>query len=121
MIVISDTAPIISLLKAGHLELLEKLYGNVLVPNAVYYELTENPAYPDEAEIIKKVKWRRDAKQLKAEYIGTAGVLMLAYDKGYIGQVDVKICLDTMISNNIRLGKKICNTVMAHVGLEEVY
>lgn len=51
----------------------------------------------------------------------TAGVLMLAYDKGYIGQVDVKICLDTMISNNIRLGKKICNTVMAHVGLEEVY
>ncbi|MCI8753204.1 MAG: DUF3368 domain-containing protein [Lachnospiraceae bacterium] len=168
MIVISDTTPIISLLKAGHLELLEKLYGNVLVPNAVYYELTENPAYPDEAEIIKKVRFlsvteveniksvnvlrsvtgldegesealimydeqnadlllmderkgRRVAKQLKAEYIGTAGVLMLAYDKGYIGQADVKICLDTMINNNIRLGKKICNTVMAHVGLEEVY
>ncbi len=41
MIVISDTTPILSLLKAGHLELLEKLYGNVLVPNAVYHELTE--------------------------------------------------------------------------------
>ncbi len=45
MIVISDTTPILLLLKAGHLELLERLYGNVLVPNAVYHELTENPVY----------------------------------------------------------------------------
>ena len=71
--------------------------------------------------LMDERKGRRVAKQLKAEYIGTAGVLMLAYDKGYIGQADVKICLDTMINNNIRLGKKICNTVMAHVCLEEVY
>ncbi len=40
MIVVSDTTPIISLLKAGQLELLEKLYGNVLIPRAVYRELT---------------------------------------------------------------------------------
>ncbi len=168
MIVISDTTPILSLLKAGHLELLEKLYGNVLIPNAVYHELTENPVYIEEARIIKAIKFlslkeaenkksvnvlrsvtgldsgesealimydeqkadllliderkgRSVAKQLKVRYIGTAGILMLAYDKGYIGQPDVKICLDTMINNNIRLDKKICNTVMAHVGLEEVY
>ena len=48
MIVISDTTPIISLLKANHLELLEKLYGNVLIPEAVYQELTSNPAYEKE-------------------------------------------------------------------------
>ena len=39
------------------MELLEKLYGNVLVPNAVYHELTENPAYPEEIEIIKTVEF----------------------------------------------------------------
>jgi len=57
MIVISDTTPILSLLKAGHLELLEKLYGNVLIPNAVYHELTENPVYIEEARIIKAIKF----------------------------------------------------------------
>lgn len=55
MIVISDTTPIISLLKADQLGLLEKLYGNVLIPRAVYRELTENPRYTKEAAIIKKL------------------------------------------------------------------
>lgn len=53
MIVISDTTPVISLLKAGQLRLLQELYGTVLVPEAVYRELTENPAYKREAEIIQ--------------------------------------------------------------------
>lgn len=35
------------------MELLQKLYGNVLIPKAVYSELTENPAYSKEAEMIK--------------------------------------------------------------------
>lgn len=55
MIVISDTTPIISLLKADQLGLLEKLYGNVLIPRAVYRELTDNPRYTKEAVIIKKL------------------------------------------------------------------
>ena len=57
MIVVSDTTPIISLLKADHLELLEKLYGKVLMPEAVYQELIGNPAYEREAEIIKNAKF----------------------------------------------------------------
>ncbi len=168
MIVISDTTPVLSLLKAGCLELLEKLYGNVLVPKAVYHELTENPVYFEEAKIIKATKFfsvaevaniksvdilrsvtgldagesealimydernadlllmdehkgRRVAKQLRVKHIGTAGILMLAYDKGHIGQVEVKKCLDAMIARNIRLDKKICNIVMAHIGLDERY
>ena len=168
MIVISDTTPVLSLLKAGCLELLEKLYGNVLIPKAVYRELTENPVYFEEAKIIKATKFfsvaeaeniksvdvlrsvtgldageseallmydeknadlllidehkgRRVAKQLKVKYIGTAGILMLAYDKGYIGQVEVRNCLDAMIASDIRLDKKICNIVMAHIGLDEKY
>ena len=55
MIVVSDTTPIISLLKAEQLELLKKLYGNVLIPRAVYRELTDNPRYTKEAVIIKKL------------------------------------------------------------------
>lgn len=168
MIVISDATPILSLLKAGCLGLLEQLYGNVLIPGAVYCELTGNPLYQEEAETIRATqffsvtavenikavnvlrcvtgldagesealimydekkadlllmdehKGRSVAKQLKVRYIGTAGILMLAYDKGHIGKAEVKVCLDAMIASNIRLDKKICNTVMAHIGLDESY
>ena len=41
MIVVSDTTPIISLMKAGKLELLHKLFGVVYIPEAVYRELTD--------------------------------------------------------------------------------
>jgi predicted nucleic acid-binding protein len=39
MIVVSDTTPITTLLKAGELALLEKLFGSVVIPGAVAEEL----------------------------------------------------------------------------------
>lgn len=54
MLVISDTTPIISLMKAGKLELLQKMFETVIVPEAVYRELTENPQYSTEAKRIKE-------------------------------------------------------------------
>lgn len=52
MIVISDTTPIISLMKIEQLDLLEKLFKNVRIPVAVYNELTTNKAFKNEAELI---------------------------------------------------------------------
>lgn len=39
MIVVSDTTPITTLIKAGETDLLEKLFGSVIVPRAVAEEL----------------------------------------------------------------------------------
>ena len=80
MIVISDTTPILSLLKAGRLDLLQKLYENVIIPEAVYNELTINPLFKDErdkiagcpflkvekAENLKSVRILRDVTGLDA-------------------------------------------------------
>ena len=52
MIVIADTTPIITLLKLERLELLEKIFGQVIIPNAVYEELTANQKYLSEAKAI---------------------------------------------------------------------
>jgi hypothetical protein len=52
MIVVSDTTPLISLLKINHLELLKELYGTVIIPQAVFSELTSNKEFQSEAEII---------------------------------------------------------------------
>lgn len=54
MIVISDTTPIISLMKIDYLDILERLYENIIIPRAVYDELIINTDYDDEIDIIKR-------------------------------------------------------------------
>lgn len=57
MIVVSDTTPIISLIKINRLDLLEELFQEVLIPDAVYRELTTNQSFSAEAEEVKKAKF----------------------------------------------------------------
>ena len=48
--VVSNTTPLISLLKIEHLHLLESLYGEVIVPEVVWQEMEqgrEGPFYVD--------------------------------------------------------------------------
>lgn len=52
MIVIADTTPIITLMKLQRLDLLEKLFDTVIVPNAVYEELVSNSNYQTEAQMV---------------------------------------------------------------------
>lgn len=57
MTIISDTTPIISLIKINRLDLLEKLFGEILIPEAVFRELTTNVLFANEAEIVKSSKF----------------------------------------------------------------
>ena len=59
MIVVSDSGPLISLMKAEQLDLLHSLYGEILIPEAVYSELTTNSKYYDEAEEVKRCSFIR--------------------------------------------------------------
>lgn len=168
MIVISDTTPILSLLKAGKLELLQTLYGEILVPEAVYKELISNPAFAEEAaiiascpflavmevrnkeavELLRKVtgldageseslilygeqnadllimdehKGRSIAKKMDVEHIGTMGILMQAFDEGFLSAMDVQESLEKLLSKDIRLSKSLCNRVLKYVGLESKF
>lgn len=53
MIVVSDTTPLISLMKIGRLGLVEQLFGEVQIPEAVYAELITNPQFSEEAQQIQ--------------------------------------------------------------------
>ncbi len=57
MIVVSDTTPLISLLKINRIDLLERLFGQVLIPDAVFNELTSNEKFQLEARQIKQTKF----------------------------------------------------------------
>jgi predicted nucleic acid-binding protein len=53
MIVISNTTPIITLIKVEKLEILKELFGEVYISNGVFKELISNEIFRDEARIIK--------------------------------------------------------------------
>ena len=57
MIFVSDTTPLISLLKIKRIGLLEKLFGEVVIPQAVFTELTVDIRFAEEAEVIKNEKF----------------------------------------------------------------
>ncbi|MEC4817285.1 MAG: DUF3368 domain-containing protein [Scytonema sp. PMC 1069.18] len=55
MIIVSDTTPISELAKVDHLDLLPKLFGQVLIPQGVFNELQvgQHPA----AEFVQNLSW----------------------------------------------------------------
>jgi predicted nucleic acid-binding protein len=57
MIVVSDTTPLISLLKIDKLDLLEKLFGQVLIPKTVFNELTDDVRFKEEADKINSKEY----------------------------------------------------------------
>ena len=52
MIVVSDSTPLITLMKATQLQVLHELFGEIIIPEAVYDELTVNEKYIEEAQLI---------------------------------------------------------------------
>ena len=57
MIVVSDTTPLISLLKINRIDLLERLFGEVFIPKAVFDELTVDERFRLEADQIRQEKF----------------------------------------------------------------
>lgn len=51
MTVVSNTSPITNLAAVNQLSLLQKLYGTILIPEAVYLELTEAKIVPGTVEV----------------------------------------------------------------------
>jgi len=55
--VISNTSPIFYLHRIGLLELLKKLYGEIIIPNAVLEELEEGKKAGEDIPAIREYKW----------------------------------------------------------------
>lgn len=138
----------------------------MLIPEAVYRELTVNTMYEIEREMIQRCpfikiekvvntelvsllkkmegldaresealvlyeekgadlllidehKGRSVAKARSVDYIGTLGILMIAYDKSIMTANGVEQCLDIFLDNGIRLKYSLCNRVLKYVGLND--
>ena len=80
MIVVSDTSPITALLKVGRIELLHSLFGRVIIPPAVEFELLrDHSILPAWLEVIepRQIPWEVAAARLDA---GETQALALALE-----------------------------------------
>ena len=75
MIVISDTTPLITLMKAAKLNLLHELFGEIIIPEAVHAELTCNSEFQDEADLINKSDFITVVSVLNRETVSLFSVL----------------------------------------------
>lgn len=57
MIVVSNTSPISNLAAIGQLGLLQQLYGNVIIPTAVYQELLNSGATDPATLAVQTLDW----------------------------------------------------------------
>lgn len=70
MIVVSDTSPVTSLAAVGQLDLLHRLYGNVIIPQAVFRELTDPPGQPGGIE-VQTLSWIRSSTASDRDRVGS--------------------------------------------------
>jgi len=57
MIVVSNTSPLVNLAAIGHLGLLEKLFQNIMIPQAVYHEITAAGKGQPGAREVDSLTW----------------------------------------------------------------
>lgn len=57
MIIVSDTSPINNLAAIDQLQLLQQLYGTILIPEAVYRELTDPSFFVAGAAEVQTFDW----------------------------------------------------------------
>lgn len=115
MIVVSDTTPLISLMKADRLELLEPLFGEVFIPEAVYSELTTNPEFQDEADHIKGCAFinKVSVKEQKAvDVLQRASGLDLGESEAIIYADDVKA--DVLLMDEVK-GRQVARAMGLYI------
>jgi uncharacterized protein len=57
MIVVSNTSPILCLAITNHIDILEKLYPRIIIPTAVYEELTRIISKHQQLQFVKEYSW----------------------------------------------------------------
>ena len=121
MIIVSDTTPIISLLKINRLDLLEKLFGEVLIPDAVYEELTTDKRFIDEAKQITKASYIKSVSILDSEAVRTLK-METGLDQGESEAIVLtnELKADILLMDEVKgrtVSKQMGITIMGTIGL----
>ncbi len=113
MLIVADTTPIISLVKIGLLELLNSMYGEVILPEAVYNELISNPSMNNEAEIIKESKF---LKVMRIQNEFAVKILQKQLNLG-AGESEAIVLTDTLKADLLLIDERKARGIAKNMGI----
>ncbi len=114
MIVISDTTPLISLMKIDQLNLLNYLFGEVQIPSAVFEELISNSRFPDESRQIRECPFIK-----KINVTDTNAVNLLRRSTGLdAGESEAIILSDSIPASLLLMDEAKGREVAAQMGIQ---
>lgn len=113
MIVVSDTSPITNLAAIGQLDLLQKLYQKVVIPSAVYRELTASGGGHPGA-VIQSLDWI-EVKDVSNRLLVTA--LRIEIDEG---EAEAIVLAQEMAADLLLLDERRGRLVAGRLGLRIV-
>jgi predicted nucleic acid-binding protein len=115
-----NTTPLISLACVGRLDLLQRFFGGIIVPEAVYQEIKAKPGYAyveiDQPwiEIRDENRGYRVARQVGLPVVRTLSLLLRAKEKGYV--VQIKPILEEMITRGRWYSPAVCQAILSEAG-----
>ncbi|MDR1736111.1 MAG: DUF3368 domain-containing protein [Oscillospiraceae bacterium] len=115
MIVVSDSTPIISLVKIGMLDLLKRFYGEVILPDAVFYEVCGNPIFEAESAVIKSCGF---IKTKAAE--NTQAIKILRSSGLDLGESEAIVLADTLQDALLLMDERKGRQIAQNMGIRTV-
>ncbi len=117
MIVVSNTSPLIALARAGRLDLLQAIHGEIIVPDAVFNEITVAGAGEPGAHEVVTTSWIKRQPALNRQLVNALGLDLDAGEAEAIAlamecQADL-ILLDERMGRHAaqRMGLKVTGTL----------
>lgn len=74
MIVVSNTSPLITLARAGRLDLLHAVHGDIIIPDAVFNEITVAGAGEPGAHDVATAAWIKRRPALNRQLVNALGL-----------------------------------------------
>jgi predicted nucleic acid-binding protein len=113
MIVISDTTPLISLMKIGQLDLVHRMIGEIQIPEAVFMELVSNRRFPEESRQIRESSFIKTVKVADEDAVDR-----LSRSMGLdIGESEAIILSDSMKANLLLMDEVRGRSVAQQMGI----
>ena len=74
MIVVSNTSPLIALARAGRLDLMQAIHSEIIVPDAVFNEITVAGAGEPGAHEVATANWIKRRPALNRQLVNALGL-----------------------------------------------
>jgi len=114
MSIVSDASPLINLARIGKLDLLQQLYGELFIPEAVWYEVAIKGAGQPGANEVKAATW------LKVKSVTNAPLVHALRQELDAGESEVITLALELKSELLLMDERIGREVAQHLGLRSV-